>query len=336
MRGWRCGLAAGSALAVVVALASPRADATFPGRNGVLAWSYNIGIPDPQDYHFVDTEVGILTVSAAGGPDHSLVSCSDPLGAMPPPYSGLCPEPRDISYSPRGDKLAWDVPTGSGTYQFQVMVGDSRAGSIRAVGSDDFDPSFAPDGRQLVFVRGHGRLAQIVTSDLQGSKIRVLAQVTGADPGNGQDPAPKFSPSGKQIMFVSKGGIWLTSADGRRARRIIASGFAPDWAPNGKQITYISSQDNRVYVAAASGASRRKLLTRSVCEYSNYVEVPCAGSAFAQFSPNGKQIAFSDADTEGNLHLYTIPGRGGRAHQIDHRAADYRGTVTGMSWQPVR
>jgi len=332
---WRRGLLAGTVLAIALVFA-PRAGATFPGRNGVVAWSYNIGTPDPQDYHFVDTEVGILTVAGGGGSDHTLVSCSDPLGATPPPYSGLCPEPRDIAFSPQGDKLTWDIPTGSGTYQFQVMLGDSRAGSARAIGSDDFDPSFAPDGKRLVFVRGRGHLAQIVTSDLQGTGVRVLAQVTGADPGSGQDPAPKFSANGKQILFVSKGGIWIMSAGGGRARQIIPDGFAPEWAPTGKQIVYVSSQDDRVHVAASDGANRRKLLTRSVCEYSNYIEVPCVGSAFAVFSPSGKQVDFCDADTEGNLHLYTIPSRGGKAHQIDYRASDNRGTVTGMSWQPVR
>jgi Tol biopolymer transport system component len=306
---WRTSLAVPVVL-VMLAVAPATADATFPGRTGVIAWSYSYQLnegPTPGGY-------GILTVPGRGGRDHAVRSCST---------FGYCETWTHVSYSPNGEKLAWEIQTRRG--ESDVVVADADGTHAVVVGRG-FGESFAPSGQRLVFVRSSGAHEQIVTSDLHGGVVRTLLSVTGA-------ADPQFSPNGRQILFASHTAVWIMDATGRDAHAIIANAKAPSWAPNGNEIAYVSFRSGRVFTALPDGAQGRELPGDGLC----YRPACGGGSNFAVFSPKGRTIAFDDIDASGDPNVYTMPAVGGRAKDIDSfYTDDAGGAVTGLTWQSLR
>ena len=75
--------------------------------------------------------------------------------------------------------------------------------------SDDSNPSFAPDGRQIVFVHSGGQIehqstsdwvasSEIVWRDVRGGKLTVLRRLTGF---RGDYETPQVSPDGTKLVF---------------------------------------------------------------------------------------------------------------------------------------
>jgi TolB protein len=90
------------------------------------------------------------------------------------------------AWSPKGDRLAWTTRVGN---IFQLVVANvdgSGARTITAAGSNE-DPSWAPDGRYLVFSSARGGPRTLWLTDRDG---RTLKQLT---PGNGDDSQPAWS-----------------------------------------------------------------------------------------------------------------------------------------------
>jgi Tol biopolymer transport system component len=286
------------------------AAASFPGRDGLIAWSYQVNMNEGP----TAPEWGILTVAGFGGADHSLRSCST---------FGYCEQWADVSYSPNGRLLAWDIQTRGGSTR--VIVADAGGQHAMTVGLG-LDPSFSPSGERLIYVRPHGHVDQIVTSNLHGRDVRTLLGVTSA-------ADPQISPNGGQILFARKTTIWIMDANGRSARPIIPNGRAPDWAPSGTAIAYVAVKSGRVYTALPDGTDRHELPADGLC----YPPACGGGSNFAIFSPNGRYIAFDNVDASGDPIVYTMPDTGGTAKSIDHIFTDSAGgSVDGLSWQPVR
>ncbi len=298
-----------SAVLGLLALGPAQAAATFPGRNGLIAWSYMVNFnegPTPPMW-------GILTVAGSGGHDHSLRSCST---------FGYCAEWADVSYSPDGRQLAWDIQTRSGEQNVIVSDADGEHGAVVGVG---FDPSFSPSGKRLIYIRPQGKGEKIVTSNLHGGALRTLhAVVNGAD--------PQISPNGKQILYAQNATIWIMHADGRNAEPIVGDGKTPDWAPNGTKLAYVGVKSGRVFTTLPNGTGRHELPDDGLC----YPPACGGGSDYAIFSPDGRQIAFDDVDGSGNPNIYTMPATGGRAKQIDYVATDDAGgSALGLSWQSL-
>jgi Tol biopolymer transport system component len=308
-RRWRTSLVVAVAL-VMLAVAAATADATFPGRTGVIAWSYSYQFnegPTPGGF-------GILTVPSRGGRDHTVRSCST---------FGYCEAWNHVSYSPNGKKLAWEIHARRGASHVIVAEAD---GTLAVDVGRGFGASFSPSGRRLVFVRSSGAHEQIVTSDLRGRVVRTLHSVKGA-------ADPQFSPNGRQILFASDKSVWIMDATGRNAHAIIANAKAPSWAPSGKEIAYVNFKSGRVFTALPDGARARELPADGLC----YPPACGGGSNLAVFSPDGRTIAFDDIDGSGDPNVYTMPAAGGRAKNIDSFSTDDAGgVVTGLTWQSLR
>jgi Tol biopolymer transport system component len=121
-----------------------------------------------------------------------------------------------------------------------ISTGPGRARNITA--SDNapyFTPSWSPDGRTILAVRGM-RTATIVQMNANGGEVHVLRTVTGG----AWVANPMYSPDGTKIVYfqcegdcgdpllpdAGKGSIWVMNANGSDAKAILtqeASGVPP-------------------------------------------------------------------------------------------------------------
>jgi Tol biopolymer transport system component len=313
---------------VLFALAAPGAQATFRGHGTRIAWAYDAADPN---YH-VSPDYAIQTVSSRGGAIRTIVHCHTN-------ENPTCSEYGHVSYSPDGRKLAWAVTDSTGTTQIVVANADgSSPTAIPNVGESDFEPSFSPRGNRLVYVRmlTGASTGQVVTSDLTGADVRVLATVPtvttvpGVTPLAGVDPA--WAPNGRNILYTNGHSLWIVGAGGRGAHRLIRDGLRADWAPSGRQIAYIASNGS-IRVARADGTGQHRLR----------VAVPLSATPpisiyYVVFSPDGTRIAFAGENSRMNPVLFVVSAHGGRARLVDWFDTGDEGLsepgAVGLSWQP--
>ena len=105
------------------------------------------------------------------------------------------------------------------------------------------DPSFSPDGKEVLFVKyQHGKNLGIYNLELKSGKI---SQVT-----DRSARYPEWSPVGEHIAFTRGGYIWIMDADGNNARQLLPTQQDveitvqefPRWSPDGQQILFTQSE----------------------------------------------------------------------------------------------
>jgi Tol biopolymer transport system component len=147
-------------------------------------------------------------------------------------------------------------PDGSGLER--LLPQDRRSpGSLRSgAAASATEPAWAPNGRQIAFQEGNGR---IVVVKIAGERRRLIA--TGSD-------EPAWSPDGRTIAFESNGALWATNADGSGDPHLLASnGADPSWAPDSRNMVFevrhwfgrFSRRPQSLSVVDAEGTSLRKL-----------------------------------------------------------------------------
>lgn len=141
------------------------------------------------------------------------------------------------SYAPRGGVL---FAVGSGKLlslrpRMKVHVADSvtRVGKGRPI-ADGEEPSYAPDGKKIVFVSRRTGNNDIWVMNADGTYQTQLTT------DSKDDENPRFSPDGKRIIFASKRtgnfDLWTMNADGSSPRQLTfdpADEFQPCWSTGG-------------------------------------------------------------------------------------------------------
>lgn len=128
--------------------------------------------------------------------------------------------------------------------------------------SEDFDPAWSPDGKQIAFVsnrpieNGEGQFIYIMNSD--GSDLRQLTIET-------DSKFPDWSHDGKAITYTAYGDIFVIKADGSAPSVNLTSSLVEDtqstWSNDGNQIAFLSGEDNNwnIFVMNADGSNSRQL-----------------------------------------------------------------------------
>ena len=221
-----------------------------------------------------------------------------------------------------GTDLAFDLSPDGRSIVFdllgQLWIVPGRGGKARPITdavrdtAEDLDPSFSPDGRNIVF-RGerNGRTGLWLLELDSGRGPRQLTQIP--EP-NGYDENAAWSPDGRVVAFThgvppeSAGGRWrsaimLLDVASGTTRELRITGIQdpqlsfPAWIGDGKEIAFVTG--GRVWTVAAGGGEATPVMGGSV-----QVKAPA-------FTSDGRRMAYFAADQAGRMQVWIqeIAGR---------------------------
>jgi Tol biopolymer transport system component len=237
-----------TALTALVVFAAP-AQATFPGRNGGIAYGQHTGSGDldPQMTDHARLKVA-LPPPGRNPRTRTLLDCVTSDGV---PTSGDCTGTHygAPSYSPDGERIVFEAGN-------RIAIMDADGGQVAlqpAATADDGDPCFSPDGK---------RIALTGPNDHGGTDIYVRALAGGAARMIVRDAAePAWSSRGR-LAYVREGKVYTANSTGH-ARRLVGSGISPDWSPNGRRLAVVrplpTATFGRLYTVSASGRDLRRV-----------------------------------------------------------------------------
>jgi Tol biopolymer transport system component len=256
----------------VVLFAAQPAYATFPGRNGRIAFQMDFGLG-----------AEIYTIKPSGRGIHQLTEVD---------RSAESPD-----WSPDGTRIAFDIgPVGvqpEAVNQGLWMV-NADGSNLHQVVTSGFQPAFTPDGDHLVYecpdcAGGDGIfLMKADGSDAPGTRLSTNPS------GYEGDANPEVSPDGKTVTFVRRKNedtaqaLFAVDIGGTNLRKLVPYRFIVfvkhDWAPDGEHIVFTSGMNDQanVYTVARDGSDRIQL---------THVRPDHAAIA-GSYSPDGRWIAF--------------------------------------------
>jgi Tol biopolymer transport system component len=253
---------------------SEKAEASFPGPNGQIAFQKHDGVHDQEIY--------------ADSPDGT----------------GL----RQLTYSPREDHTAGWSASGTKivvsrfiTEDTELFVKNLKAGRQTRLTSNavpDNDPAFSPDNTKAAFssYRPEGGASDIYVINAEGGGRKRLT----ADPA--YEGNPSWSPDGTRIAFVRDRDVWVMDASDGSGQTNLTPGPGaidgyPSWSPDGSEIAFarygVGGSD--VFTVDADGSGETNVTATS--------EVTESQPAW---SPNGNRIAFVVNDGEGFNDVWTM------------------------------
>ena len=267
---------------VMLSLATGTAHATFPGRNGLIAFQTQTA-----------AGVQIYTVHPNGKDLQQITFLSG--DAVAP------------AWSPNGRRIVFEHDAPGECANVAIMNADG-SGLIEfpAPGVCEDDPSFTPDGRRIIFHRfdpGANKEA-FWSMDLNGDDRQRIGQCC-AD--------PNVSPNGKKISFLGFNGdptgsaLFTSNIDGSNLFQVTPFSFdvavKQDWAPDGKHLVFTIYGDVTI-----PGVSKNIVTIRPNGTQLHFVTNYEGGDVSAvvgSYSPDGRWITFRLAD-HGLFGLYKV------------------------------
>lgn len=187
----------------------------------------------------------------------------------------------------------------------------------------DSEPSWSPDGEQIVFKRWNRTAcdrpahdcARIWVANADGTGLRPLT------PKEHRSEQPDWSPHGDRIAFnrwaddanpfANQTHLYAIDTDGSNERLLTAAPGRDEratWSADGKQIAFLSDRKGLydIYAIPADGGRVRRLTRTVEPEFS------------PSWSPDGKRIVFQDAKS----NLVVMNANGSGKHAITSTGAD--------------
>src|SRR5215218_2381097 len=161
----RAGVALSLTLAALVA-ATP-AQATFPGRNGAIAYASNGSSGGPGT--LFDTS-GLYAAFPGRQDTRTVVRC-ELTDYVPSGGDCAATDYSSPSYSPNGRRIVFDA----GERLAVIDADGSDLTLLSAVTANDGDPAFAPDGKRLAFAGSNDRgTTDLYVRRLDGGSARAI------------------------------------------------------------------------------------------------------------------------------------------------------------------
>ncbi len=213
-----------------------------------------------------------------------------------------------------GGNFDWSPDSRKIVYQKKVAVVDNDifvysletgiSANITNNPAFDADPSFSPDGKQVVFASLRDGNAELYVVNADGSDVRRLTD------NPSWDSHPVFSPDGTMIAFPSDresedSDVYLMRSDGTGAVKRLTDWKSNEavgpgsWSPDGTKIVFVSDRDGNddIFVVSAEAYRPQPILSD---EKSNL--------SFPSESPDGKLIAYQSngPDKHGELRIFDV------------------------------
>ena len=321
-----------AALGLLAALlCSAPADGAFPGKNGRVAY-----VESARGRAGSGWRPTIVSVRLDGTGRHTLTTPTRTSGDFEP------------AWSPDGRRLAYvhstGVQIGPGTAGTEIWVMNADGGGKRRLTRNalwDGSPTWRPDGRSILFVRGRLFVArdEQPSADLwamsaDGTRQRRLTRTPELE----LDPA--WSPRGDRLAFLvapltractprrctvgRERELWTSAPDGtRRAGGGLGGDLipsAPTWSPYGTRLA--AGTRLGLITVAADGGDPRLL----------------GGGDEPAWSPDGTLLVVTDQFGHANflgLQLVTVGGRSSPLTRNPAPTAELLIDQTQPDWQPV-
>ena len=165
--------------------------------------------------------------------------------------------------------------------------------------------------------------------DNSPTDINTVLNVTG---GSGST----ISPDGKQVAFVNRGEIFVTSVDYSTTRRItntIEAESSPTFGADNRTLAYASERDGKwnIYTATITRAEDPNFANATLIDEKPLFKDNKVDRAYPQYSPDGKELAF----VEGRCRLMVLNIASGKVRQITDGSQHYNtaGAID-YKWSP--
>jgi len=276
----------------IFAAESQSAHATFPGKNGRIAF-----IQGPDVY----------TMNSDGVDLRQLTFLTDDNPAFWPNWS---PDGKQIAFA------EFPAPDFFGQLWMMNADGSNQQLLLNDPGFNDEAPSFSPDGSHIVFARCfpfHNEFpCAIYRIQTDGTGLTALTPFR-IELG---DFDPMYSPDGNTIAFFTfgRGGIigaiYLMNPDGSNIRRLTPAGisaFRDDWSPDGQTLAFSSHCCNPELPSILSIRRDGKRLRRLTYDGGTFLDFG------ASWSPQGDSIVFQRLNQiDGSSGIWIISADGKR------------------------
>ncbi len=227
--------------------------------------------PDGKSIAFVSerTRGGMMlpSVQASGSdPRTATIYLMDVDGRNQRPLIDIDGAQRAPVFSPDGQKIAFEskAPTqetesepGSteNNATLEIYVIDIDGTNMKQLTHNDVDdghPTWAPNGKQIVFTGMVDDIYQIFSVDAGGGTVQQLTFT-----GTGSHYHPTFSSDGKRIIYVSNAHnhytLWVINTDGTNKIQLtnhIGAHFEPSLSTDGKTLVFSSDRSDhmRIYL----------------------------------------------------------------------------------------
>jgi len=285
------------------------AHATYPGPNGLIVFASDTG-----------GGFQLYTVRPSGLAEHQITQVTG--NAIKP------------DWSPDGSRIVFEFDDPSGTCSIQLVNPDG-SGIVDLTGqrSDcENDPSFAPSGRRVVFVRSTSNHEAIWSMDLTGGNRH---RITPAPPGlHARDP--NVSPDGTMLSFVAEGAagrhaLFTVRMNGSDVTQILPPSFdmstKQDWAPDGSKIVF-TDYANTTDVPGNIATIRPR---GSGLHYLTHFKSSSMRAGTGSYSPDGRWIVFR-LQVGDRYGLYRMRSDGGARQRILPLSSFY---PSGSDWGPA-
>jgi len=178
----------------------------------------------------------------------------------------ISPDGKHITYAKFNDA----------TGNFKIMIAERDGRNVESIsGVSGWDPTWSPDGKQILFASDSRGLVQIYRVKLDGTNLTAVTNLPAIRGRN------DWSPDGNYVVTYS-GPAWnrelfMINIDGTNSHQLTPSGGnsqGPSFSPDGQWVAFTAYFDNygddhgcEIYIIRIDGTNLRRLTNNDYCDY---------------------------------------------------------------------